>query len=510
MVTKKFKIFWIATRRYHRYFIALLVMFLVFFVGGNYELTEEEKTINSYRDAVINHESGTYLINSNSLQEKIDFKSVVAKGQHYHLLFDYKSINRDDNPVSNINIYLENSFGERQNIGKLGINNNEKILTYDHVFQSGDSLDRIVFEKESEYDKSLITISDFSLLPINCRNSSCFSDLADSKLGKNIDRYVDQSMDRKNDIIYSYNFGGAVFGQVFKANSDNLAGVDFAIKKKGNGGRGVYQLQIREVSESDAGYVVSEDNFANYNFFIENLEKYHTEQNVYHFPLAARIEKGKLYFIGLSNMSAKHNYFNTLELVGSSADFYKEGSGILLGSDKKYGDLYFKTYTLDLHDDAGNTLINGRNIDLGSSNVYHFSLSDPISNYLDIYEDGSKDIVGSYVYSDSLFGGISATARNNNFFTYKINTNSPIKNFRAEIIPQKNNFQDLLTYYSFDNQNWELALDSKTTKKDLYLNLAGRGIDVIYLKFTYSEPLVRGKEEVFGLEKLKIVADFDF
>ena len=229
------------------------------------------------------------------------------------------------------------------------------------------------------------------------------------------------------------------------------------------------------------------------------------------------IEKGKIYFVGISNTEVKFNVFNTLTIYSNGAGIDgKIVSSVKGKTSEKTGNLYLKVYGAAYIEAGDEKVLTGAKIfDNGDkTGRYVYEQKGNFSDYLDLYQSAIK--VSNSIFYDSVQNGISAKGENDNAFIYKIDTIYPFKKLKLEADQPGGDFTNSLVYYSFDNVNWlEIKNDSEKdmTTQDRDMDrfqglLQGDGnTKIVYIKVTYDKEDAREKTiHLFGLKNLKVNA----
>jgi len=292
----------------------------------------------------------------------------------------------------------------------------------------------------------------------------------------------------------------------------------------GSGEIGNYYLELREVNNQNGKVILSPDRIAYFGFDKNSAERdLKIKEGIYHIPLAAYIEKGKTYFIGINNTEVRFNILNTLKIYGGNADSGEKIVSSVKGkTSEKSGSLYLKVYGVDYIKAGDEKVLTGAKIlDNGDgTGSYSYGQGGSFSDYLDLEQVISKE--NSSIFYDNIQGGISGKDEDDNAFVYKINTTYPFAKLNIEAGQPGGEFTNSLVYYSFDNKNWQ-EIKNDYDKEDALFSadknkfqklLQGDGkTKTIYIKVTYDKEDAQEKNasavpvRLFGLKNLKVVAE---
>jgi hypothetical protein len=201
-----------------------------------------------------------------------------------------------------------------------------------------------------------------------------------------------------------------LLGQTFIASQNNLVGVEFFMDKRGNGGEGEYLLELRDIDEKTQ--LISQQKIAVTAFSAKDMST-----GIKNFPLIAKLEKEKKYWIGINNSAIKVSKENYLSMGQSKVDSaYAAGNVLLQKAENKFfteeKDLYFVTrYAQPQTFSFGET-----SYDLGSQKKrleYQWNVSNG-ANVLDMYN--KKNITLDK-------GGSVVLSSGDSYVVYQIKTN---------------------------------------------------------------------------------------
>ena len=512
-----------------RYFLVFILILLVTVFGKNmHTLTPEQQELNNQTYAQQKNATGIYDIPVDQTKYKTKNNLSIKKGQCGRIFFDLKNIPFEDDSTEliykniKIKISLSNDFGEEQALGSKELKNNGFSQSEEIDFCADADYQNLFLQSYENYRGSIFEISTLSFLPLSIKKTD-LNNLATPIVGAtDFSRIVYQSgVEAKNaSKAVMFTRKNQEIGQVFVADSETISGVDLKLGFAGNGGMGNYILELKEaVEEKNKHVVISPDKIASYYFNQDSAEKSDiSDHGSYHIPLAAHLEKGKSYFIGISNEEVEFNILNTLKIYGQGTK-NEEKIVSVVGKNTSIdaGTFYLKVYGADFVKSNGEKILTGTMIidngdGLGS---YTYEQKNNFSDYLDLDQLISPQ--NGNIYFDPLHQSLSAIAKGDNAFIYKINTVKPFVKLEIEARQPGVGFVNSVLSYSFDQNNWhEIKSDwSKSLRgdKDRFQELiSGDGtMKIIYLKVTYDKnDTKRRTYNIFGLKNLTIHSELDF
>ena len=517
---KIFTEIWQFVKNHGKYLFVILLFILVLIFGENFSLSPEQREIKLLQKNTRQLVQGEYKLASEEEEASIGLFLSSYNGDYYRMFFDAraeKNLEQSNSEIvsgtspqslrSEADLYLETLSGKRLLIKHIGVEQGNDFANQEITFRANDNYSNMVIRRANSSDKSLLKFRNFTLTRLNCKNDFCLNNLYQTVNGPASPTFIDQSAGIKADTIFKFTFQGQIYGQIFKASKDNLSDVSLALNKKGSGGLGIFQIELREVEIKNGEYKVKPMALATTVFESENLADFQTADGVYQFPIAAELEVDKNYFIGLSSKEAKINFINTLEILGDKkGQAYKEGPAIKIGSKTSRSCLYFSTFYRQYQNNFGEkVLLNSRIEDLGEGvGIYSYKFSVTPADYLDIYQKGQG------VYFDPVIGGISAPAKDNNFFIYKFDTGYPFKDATIEASQAVVDYNKIELYFSYDEEKWQKIETLKRDNKpnDFRNSFSGDGQKkVFFVKVIYDRDDKNKKLELFNLQKLTVHAD---
>lgn len=513
---------------YKRYLLVLVLLILAFVFGKNMNIFTPEQQ--QWQDQIYAEQkiaAGIYDIPAGQSEFEIKKLFMIKKGQCGRLFFDLKNLPLADNSGdfsyenTEVKVLLSNDLDENQNPGLFELGNDGFVKNKEIDFCANADYSNLLFRRNENSSESSFEISDIFFNPLAVSKSN-FANLQTPVTGDTgFNNPVYQSGLDLTDATSALKFTrhNQLIGQTFVADSDTISGVDIKVEFEGSGGIGGYFLDLREVDRQDGKVKLLPNRIAYFNFDKDSAEKnLRIGRGVYHIPLAAHLEKGKTYFIGISNEAVKFNVLNTLKIFGGAKS--KDGEQIIniVGGkiNEKQGSLYMKVYGADYVEATNEKVLTGAKIlDNGDgTGQYIYEQKGNFSDYLDLDQLLTNKITS--IFYDNIAGGISSKDEDSNAFVYKINTIYPFTKMKIEAGQPGGGFKDSLVYYSFDNINWieiknDLDKDESLQEGDenkFQELLRGDGrTKTVYIKVTYDREDAKEKTvHLFGLRSLKVNA----
>ena len=516
---------------YKRYLLVLVLFISAFIFGKNMDvLSPQQKQLQNQADAKKKITFGIYDVSVDQSEYELKDIFSIKQGQCGRLFFALKNLPSSGNSADSaenpkIKILLSSNFDQNQELGSYEIKSDRFTQNEKIDFCANADYQNLLFEKDENSQNSSFEISNVSYYPIAIEKHD-FIGLMDPIEGNtNFSNIIYQSSFGFKDANKAFKFSrkNQKIGQTFVADSETISGVDLKLEFTRTGGIGNYHLELREIENQNGKIQLSSDRIAYFYFNKDNAEKnLKIGGGVYHIPLAAHLEKGKTYFIGISNEAISFNILNTLKIYGGSGNSGGKKIISFVGgkTSEKSGSLYLKIYGADYVKVADDKVLTGAKIlDNGDgTGLYIYNQKGNFSDYLDIGQLITKG--NSNIFYDNVQSGISAKDEDDNAFVYKINTLHPFTLAKIEAGQPGGEFTDSLVYYSFDNNNWQ-EIKSDLNKEDTLLQgdedkfqelVQGDGkIKTIYIKVTYDKYDVKEQGvHLFGLKNLKVSAKLKF
>ena len=515
-----------SSKRYILVFI--LISSVVFFGKDMHTLTPEQQELNNQAYAQQKNATGIYDISVDQSEHKTRGNLLIKKGQCGRIFFDLKNLPFEDDSDKliyknvKIKISLSNDFGEAQALGSKELKDDGFSQSEEIDFCANADYQNLVLQTLEYYQGGIFEISNLSFLPLSIKKTD-LNNLVTPIIGTtDFSRVVYQSgvPVRSANKAVKFTRNNQEIGQIFVADSETVSGVDLKLKFIGNGGMGNYILELKEVvGEKNKHVAVSSDKIASYYFNQDSAEKSNiSDYGSYHFPLAAHLEKGKSYFVGISNEEVEFNIINTLKVYAQ--DIKNEEKIVSMVSKKASidtGALYLRVYGADFIKSNDEKILTGAQIlDNGDGfGSYSYRQKNNFSDYLDLDQLISPQ--NGNIYFDPLHQSLSAIASGDNAFTYSINMVKPFLRLKIEAHQPGIGFVDSRIYYSFDQNNWhEIKSDraklSRGDENRFQELISGDGkMKTIFLKVTYdNDDIKRRMYNIFGLKNLTIHSELDF
>ncbi|EKE21126.1 MAG: hypothetical protein ACD_7C00348G0011 [uncultured bacterium] len=215
---------------------------------------------------------------------------------------------------------------------------------YEYNFRSPEDLAGLEFFV-SNLEPSIVFIDDIRLIPLAIEKEDELAHIRATIIGNNQEvKKGEEQLSHQGDSD-ALSFPNTLIGQIFIPQKSDLVGASFAFTKRGDGGIGDYTLEIREFNNDNQ--TISLNKIAVESFSSKDI----TSENKY-FPIVAKLEVGKKYWLGFNNKGV--NVSNENHLAIGQADnnrAYLNGDGFLIQDENKIfteeNDLYFTTSYLD-------------------------------------------------------------------------------------------------------------------------------------------------------------------
>lgn len=497
-----------------RFFWAAFFLILIFLINSVFPtnmITSEQcngKNCQKIDDPSLSDEKKTLFVND-------IFNS--QKGTYYRLFF-WEDATKD----SNVIIKATNALDKEKIIGELSLAKAGGNKFYELIFQADNNSTDILFEKR-ENDEAEIKISGVRITQLNIENDNellKFKPIVSGQFDYNAEDQKQLSIDKKFDQLKETD---VILGQIFRPEMDFLteAELDMDVIKQGNGGGRKFKLDLREVEMNGDVAEIKNNVLSSVDFSFGSIEQYRQADGKFRFPLYARVEKGKYYFLGIDNSKVAVDKFNYLSLKGTSdMDKYTKGTLSVKNKGATYsvdGDLYFKIFGLENKKKDDNAVLIGSTIeDIGrGKGLYNFQLLGKKYDLIDL-EDASKDI-----YFDqnkkAIIGVKSARTTEASYAMYKFNTVYPFSKARIKAVPVDLSWRGVSLAYSYDRKSWkeipEIMPENNSIADSGYFDfeIDGSGTtNRIYLKIYPREVNSDSNEETggkYGIEGLSFQAD---
>jgi hypothetical protein len=427
-------------------------------------------------------------------------------GEYYRLSFKEQS----DKDAS-IAVKATNAFDEEKEIRTVELKKGNNETFQEVSFPAGGKYTDIKFEKTSAKDGSSIKISGVQVSKLNVASEDEFSNLKPTISGE-VD-FSQQDQKQISDSSAKFSQGtekGILIGQVFKSQVDYITGVAFNmdITKAGGGGGRKYVVQLREADYDGASLEVGKLILAELNFSLDEVDQFRQEDGKLRFPIFARLEAGKYYFIGINNDKGEPDRFNNIILRGTS-DNSKYPDGIIGVKTKGAtytvaGALYFATYGASFKKYNDREILSNSLVqDLGKGKgIFIYENGESSSNAIDLYS-GSKGV--SFNSDKNAMSGTIGDG--SSYFEYKFYTVYPSNKIRISGKQADAGWSKVAVSYSFDGDNWtEIPSDTSGPIQLFDFEIANDHLaDTVYLKVAPYYPDENQKQ--YGPADFRVEAD---
>ncbi len=435
-----------------RYGWVFLVLLLVFVINKKFpaDIITSESCANNGCKAVL-HSS-----NLNDASPVVYFNDIFksSPGEYYRLTFQAKATQNAD-----ITIIISDPLDNKKELKKINFKKTTKDFFHEILFRTDKRYTDVIFEKENANDHADISIGGLQVSKLNVDNEKEFLNFKPTLRGE-IDFDIPDQFQSENSVYFEQlKEPDVIFGQIFKSQIDYVTGVslDIDIIKQGNSGGKKYQLELRKVEYEEGGAPeIKSDVISGISFEINDLEEYRQEDGKFKFPLFAKLEKDKYYFIGIDNERVEVNKFNFLRLKGSSEEKkYLNGFPAVKMKGQTYsviGDLYFTTYGMNFSKYDNKKLLRGTIIeDIGKNKgLFKYQPRRDIYDLTDL-EEYTEDIK----LDDSmgvLFGSINPNKKSE--LVYKFETIYPFLKFKVFAKQADLKWGKVSLSYSYDREKW--------------------------------------------------------
>jgi len=525
-----------------RVFFALVFLFLVFLINqGLY--TKNKITSQDCMDGKCSAlvPEKPQLSRENSFYYIDDLFKNRPSG-YYRLTFQEKS-NETEKIILKLNTYSEKeSF-----VGELTVNPSGNFQNQEIFFFLPEGFDSLLFAKENSDSDGNIFIKEAGISKLNIESEKELVLLKKTVIGDTKTDLIRESQ-LSADYIYPWlKESKTILGQIFRSSDEYISAVSFNIdiNKNLNPGSRQYVLSLRKVKYDRENASFDGQIIADLAFSAASIEKYRQNDGTFLFPIYGMLEKNAHYLLSLDNSKVSVDKQNYLEFKGSkNNDSYGGGSAIIKKEKNIYiidGDLYFKIYGAEFHQENGVKILNGAKIEDSGKGMgkYSYAAKGKFIDLLDL-EISSP---GMGFSEDSKV--ITAEANDSASFNYTVNTIYPIGKMNFSATQLKAGWKKVSVKYSFNQENWfdmpfsegiESRIDSidnmdnsensdndssvdnatdisaETTAQEMIqvfdfdIIPTMKEIKTVYFKITYN-PNDESKAHSFALKNLQITAD---
>lgn len=400
---------------------------------------------------------GEYYIESRGSSVTLN-NIIESRSDEYYRLIFWARGESDEEVDKEVAVNI-GAIGETKEIGKVMVG--KSYQPHELVFKTDKRYNDLVFKK-NPFNGAELFLKSIQLTSLELENDEEMNRLKSSKIGFYDDSASYPKLSSSGyQSFFDFTRKNQLFGQVFKSESDYISSVSLDLRFIGNGGAGDYQLSLRQANPVDDSFEVSDEVLATYNFGKNSATSLAERKNVtrFRFPLPAKVERGKYYFVGVKN-SANFNILNHLQFGGLEDGRYSDGLAGLVkanGTVEERGDLAFEIYSAVSSDN---------NLNSGA-----------------IVEDiGKGNLVYSYVFDDKNYMDTLFKSCEDESCVYSFNLSKPSQSLLldASLIGEYP-----LLDYSFDKDKWvninKTNTDLRLGRSDFYKNIDSVG-DVFYLR----------------------------
>lgn len=493
-----------------RYFLATAAIIAIFFISRSFpaKIITSESCAGGNCQAVLENPSLTkknpYYYVNDALNPN--------DGKYFRLTFLAKA-NKD----AGLSVGITNSFDEDENIKTLKIVKSSTDLPQEVLFSAEPKYSDILFEKTDVDDGADIIISDVRVSKLEVNSGADLGSLRPTIRGSADTNKIDQKQTDSSYIFNQLKDSDIILGQIFKPNAEYISGVvlNIDIIKQDNGGGKKYKFELREADYSGEVPEITSRVLSSVDFTAENIERFRQEDGTFKFPVFARVDPQKYYFIGINNNNVTVDKFNFLRLKGTAkSKNYANGTIAVKTKGKTYsaiGDLYFITYQFDFNKYKGEKIPGGAIIeDLGKQKgLYIYKPLGGIYDLADL-EDYSSDI--KYNENKEVLAGTIESGVDS-FMLYRFDAFFPITRIKISGRQTDSGWNKIAVSYSFDKINWKeipenFKPDPENPEENLqyfdYLSSVFPAREKIYVKINPEEA---EDKKSYGISDFKIEAD---
>jgi hypothetical protein len=493
-----------------RYFLAALAIIAMFFISRSFpaQVITSESCAGGNCQAILDspnltRENPSYYVND-------AMKS--GPGQYYRLTFLTRT-NKD----TKIAVKITNPSDEDRELKTLELKKSEKNNFQEILFSTDNKYSDILFKKTDASDGADTNISSVQISKLEINSERDFANLKPAIRGEiNVDS-ADQSQRDNSYVFNQLKDPNTILGQIFKPQADYIASVtlDMDIVKQDNNGGKKYKFELREAEFDGRVPEITSRVLSSVDFTVENAERYRQADGKFNFPILAKLDPEKYYFIGINNGNVAVDKFNYLRLRGTQdSKKYADGTVAVKTKGKTYsavGNLYFITHQLSFSRYQDKKILSGEIIeDIGKpKGLFTYKSMGNIYDLADL-EEYSPDIE----YDDdkkTLAGTIEAGA--DSYMIYKFDTIFPASKIRITGKQASADWDKVSISYSPDSISWKeipdnITNDSNNPDNNLqYFDYSWNinpAIDEIYVKIVSRESQ-DGKR--YGVKDFKVEAD---
>jgi hypothetical protein len=488
-----------------RYGLAFLLILAVFLINENF-LIDNTITSDDCRGGKCQGVGDGVNLSDN---DPIYFSNDVFgsnAGEYYRLSFREQP-GRDTLIV----VKMTNAFDQEKEIKNIELKKSNSEFFQEIFFPTDGKYTDIKFEKKNPKDGANVKISNVQVSKLNVSSEDEFSKLKPTITGEVDFNQEDQKQTSDSSAKFSQTTQkGILVGQVFKSQVDYITGVSFDmdVTSAGGGGGRKYVIQLREADYDGASLEIGKTILAEVDFSLDTIDQFRQEDGKLRFPIFARLEEGKYYFLGLNNDKGEPDKFNNIVFRGTN-DNSKYPDGIIGVKTKGMtytvaGALYFATYGASFKKYNGREILSNSLIqDLGrGKGIFIYKNGESSSNVIDLYSGSNGTIFNSE--KNAMSGTI---IEDSPYFEYKFYTVYPLSKIRISGKQADAGWSQVAVSYSFDGDNWtEIPSGVSNAIQVFNYEIANnRPADTVYLKVAPQDP--DEKQKQYGLADFRVEAD---
>lgn len=384
-----------------------------------------------------------------------------GSGRYYRLTFLTRT-NKD----TKLKVIMTNPSDEDKELKKLDLKKSSKNIPQEIVFSADGNYSDVLFEKTDTNDGADIIVSSVQVSKLEVGSEQEFASLKPTIRGEINTDDPDQSQKDNSYVFNQLKDENTIFGQIFKPQVDYITSItlDMDIVKQDNNGGKKYKFELREADFSGGVPEISSNILSSVDFTAENVERYRQEDGKFNFPVLAKLDPEKYYFIGINNNNVSVNKFNYLRLKGTQdKGKYSNGTVAVKMKGKTYsavGNLYFITHQLNFSEYQGKKILGGEIIeDIGKPKGFY--TYKPAGNIYDLadLEEYSSDI--KYDDGKKVLSGV-IDPKPDSYMVYKLNTIFPANEIKITGKQANAGWSKVSILYSYDNSSWKEIPDNMT------------------------------------------------
>lgn len=421
------------------------------------------------------------------------------------------------NKETGLAVKITNSSDEDREIKILNLEKTDKNIPQEILFSAGSNYSDILFEKTDTNDGADVNIGSVQLSRLEINSDKEFANLKPTIRG-GIDADIPDQFQKDNSHVFNQlKDPDIIFGQIFKPQADYIVSVtlDMDIVKQDNNGGKKYKFELREADFSGGVSDITSKVLSSVSFTAENVERYRQDDGKFKFPIFAKLDPEKYYFIGINNNNVSVDKFNYVRLKGAQdRGKYADGSVAVRTKGKTYsavGSLYFVTHQLKFKEYQGNKILGGEIIeDIGKpKGFYTYRPMGSIYDLADL-EEYSSDV--GYNDDERVLAG-TFEAGTDSLMIYKLGTIFPANKIKITGKQVSIEWSKCSVLYSYDKIRWNeipdsVADDSSDPENGLqHFDYSWNIVPArneIYIKIIPKDPQ---EKEKYGIKDLKIEAE---